>query len=455
MSVPQNDRVNVLERQIQELQRQLYQTRNRMGTELEKRTRAVGKRLEAKYAQNYKEAFSKALNDLKNADSTELRKQQEECKKLSAKIEQLEKEIANAKKQLYAKAENDTRHKKEAENTMRELLANIKSAASRPVEIFFPNKLKIYRDSAAEGERLIKRNLFTEAFAVLSSALLGTKRLENDCEQQERLFGYYFECYRNSVEQFKNIIQSDVMHNIKYKNQNIRLSDDDLAYWSDGTVTELLNEFEKHEQFIADVEKNGVRAAAKINQNDPVGCIREKTESLELFGECMKTAVGYAFSSFKCYDDFASAYQTVCGIMHSQGFLYDGCRFGEKNSALEIPSFYRKRLINERCIKDGAQPDYREIREMCFKRPVISGKNETVKLTFTPVRKEDTVNSLITMSLETYQAQNPLHDMFTEKLAEQNIFVSCGNDDIRQIMTLQEIKTIACTRMNTNTYDQY
>ena len=455
MAVSQNERVNALEQQVQELQRQLYQTRNRMGTELEKRTRAAGKRLEAKYAQNYKEAFGKALNDLKNANSTELLKQQEECKKLSAQIEQLEKEIANAQKQLYTKTENDTRHKKEAENTMRELLASIKSATSKPVEIFFPNKLKIYRDSAAEGEKLIKRNLFTEAFAVLSSALLGTKRLENDCEQQERLFGYYFECYRNSVEQFGNIIRSDIMHNFKYGKENIKLSDEDLAYWSDGTVTELLNEFEKNEKFIAEIEKNGVRAAAKINPNDPVGCIREKTEGLELFGECMKTAVGYAFSSFKCYDDFALTYKNICDIMHSQGFLYDGCRFGEKNSALEIPSSYRKRLINERCIKDNAQPDYREIKVMCFKRPVISGKNETVKLTFTPVRKEDTVNSLITMSLETYQAQNPLHDMFTEKLAEQNIFVSCGNDDIRQIMTLQEIKTIACTRMNTNTYDQY
>ena len=455
MAVSQNERVNALEQQVQELQRQLYQTKNRMGTELEKRTRAVGKRLEAKYAQNYKEAFGKALNDLKNANSTELLKQQEECKKLSAQIEQLEKEIANAQKQLYTKTENDTRHKKEAENTMRELLASIKSATSKPVEIFFPNKLKIYRDSAAEGEKLIKRNLFTEAFAVLSSALLGTKRLENDCEQQERLFGYYFECYRNSVEQFGNIIRSDIMHNFKYGKENIKLSDEDLAYWSAGTVTELLNEFEKNEKFIAEIEKNGVRAAAKINPNDPVGCIREKTEGLELFGECMKTAVGYAFSSFKCYDDFALTYKNICDIMHSQGFLYDGCRFGEKNSALEIPSSYRKRLINERCIKDNAQPDYREIKVMCFKRPVISGKNETVKLTFTPVRKEDTVNSLITMSLETYQAQNPLHDMFTEKLAEQNIFVSCGNDDIRQIMTLQEIKTIACTRMNTNTYDQY
>ena len=45
MAVSQNERVNALEQQVQELQRQLYQTRNRMGTELEKRTRAAGKRL--------------------------------------------------------------------------------------------------------------------------------------------------------------------------------------------------------------------------------------------------------------------------------------------------------------------------------------------------------------------------------------------------------------------------
>ena len=418
-------RITQLEAQLEAMRATQSRYITRMGDEIERRTKQIRQQLDREYSRTYSDAMKKTMEKLRAQNSRETDLQHKELERLRVQIEGLEKECEKARAELREAEKNkrseENAQRAEAMKSLAQLENGISKASSLPCEEFFPKKLKIYTSAREEGSRLMKKGMLSQAFSVLSSGVLGIKRLIVDSNNKNALFMHYTEEFRASLSEIRRTMQSEAVHTVEYEGEMLTLTDDELDYWSDGMTEQLYRELEKYEDLLRSIEKRGVRAVKELT-DDPIGFIRKKIESLEAFFSGISVAFEYAFSAYLEYFRFAERnYDLAVSAMSTQGFTVDGCKYG--SAQIRMPEAFTKLTAAEQCIEKGGKADPRETRAICFRRELAGGENESAVLSFVPVRTGTQVSSETNMSISTGQARAPLYNVLSETLLSVGIDV--------------------------------
>lgn len=452
MATDDKERIRQLEQQIAALREQQNRYVLKMGDEIERRTRLLRQQMDKEYSRTYKEAMERAMQRLQAQIGSESEK---ELKRLRSETERLEQEAERTRAALREAEKNRSRteqtQRAEAVSALEMLDKGIKEAQSMPCEEFYPKKLSIYQNAREEGDRFFKKGLMSQAFSVLSSALLGIRRLTADCANRSRLLMHYVEQFRAALKEVKTQLSSAAAHTVGYNGETMTLTDDELMFWSDGLTEQLYSELENHERLLDAVDHRGVRAIKEMSEGDPADYIREKTESLVLFWSRAQITLEYAFSAYIDYWRFEAVYPQAVGVMDTQGFSVKGCRYGSSQPDIKMPGSFLALLSREQCIEDGGIPDLRETREVLFGREFLSGETENAVIAFHPVRNGTRVRSEVTMRLTTDQANKPLYDELKEMLAAAGIMADkAGAAPVRHILDMTEVNRMATERIPTS-----
>ena len=447
------ERIKQLEQQIEALREQQSRYAMRIGNEIERRTKLLRQQLDREYSRTYKEAMEQSMKRLQSQCSDEAEK---ELSRLRLEIDKLEQEAERTKAALRETEKNRSRAEQtgraEAVSALEQLDDGIKEAQSMPCEEFYPKKLSIYKNAREEGDRLFKKGMLSQAFSVLSSALLGVKRLTVDCDNRSRLLMHYAEQFRVTLYEIKTQLSSAAAHTAEYNGEMVTVTDTELAFWSDGLTEQLYAELEEYDGILRAIDQKGVKGIKKMTDDDPVDFIRKKTDSLVLFWSRVQITLEYAFSACRDYWRFEDVYLQAVIALSSQGFSVKGCRYGRAQPDIKMPASFLELTSCEQCIENGGIPDLRETREVLFSRELLSGEKEAVVLSFLPVRNDTLVHSEVTMRLSTRQARRPLYDELEAVLASVGVRTEPADEApirIRNILRMTEVNSIAAERLPT------
>ena len=447
------ERIRQLEQQIEVLREQQSRYIMQMGDEIERRTRLLKQQLDKEYSRTYKEAMERSMQRLQAQRSDQAEK---ELRRLRAETERLEQEAEQTRAALRDaekyRSRTEQTGRAEAVKALERLDSDIKHAEAMPCEEFFPKKLSIYTNAMTEGKRLFGNGMFSQAFSVLSSALLGIKRLTVDCANRSKLLTHYVEQFRAALNEVKTQLSSVAAHTVEYNNETITLTDDELELWSDGLTGQLYSELEEYERILRAINHRGVKAVRNMTEGDPVEYIREKTESLVMFGSRAQITLEYAFSCCIDYWDFEAAYPRAVSAMDTQGFSVMGCRYGSSQPDISMPASFAALMSREQCTAPGGKADLRERREVLFRHELLNGETETAVLSFHPVRNDTQVYSQVTMQLTTKQANKPLYQELEAVLAAVGIPADTPREAPihRHILRMDEVNRIAAERISTS-----
>lgn len=266
----------------------------------------------------------------------------------------------------------------------------INYACQYPVEIFYPHRLQHYLDAGEEAHRLAKEGLFAESASLYDTVSMRIEDLVDDTKIKINELDMMFEIYKTVLARIENICTTD--WELKDKNGDVILAlteETDMDYWSDMLYHVLSGEIAEHKRIIEGGSAEWVHQTHN-NGYSPALMLDKQIRSLEVIPEQLEVCVQYALSACDSYNYIFTIRDTIVPVMAGQGYIYDGMKFGKRNSANKDTigyQHYRQWLVSEECLYEGEEPDYREERCMQF----INQEGNCCRIFIVPVRTGGTV----------------------------------------------------------------
>ena len=280
------DRVRELEREIDELQRQLRQQNRNAEAErqrmLSENRKAIEnyqqdmKRAVREHDENAKKEYEHLLRDYqRNIDKdiqNEVADMNSNYRKLLDDVKRSEQELERKNQELEAAVQsvrNDISKRNEGSSReAKEYLLNatgeFHEIEKKPHEKFMPKRLNIFYNAIKDGQMLYKAGLFEAATAVAISAKAGLERLGYNIDdkvlewdRQYELFimklNYFSVQIQQELDDWEEFIDEKSKNNPELRKKHLI----EINYWSKGEFAELVQSMNRYRKIAAEIQKTG------------------------------------------------------------------------------------------------------------------------------------------------------------------------------------------------------
>ena len=457
------NKISVLESHIRALESELYRSSQQMGDMLNKQTQTIRNQTAEQLDRDYREAFSSAMKKLDSSYTKEIEKLRTKSVEAEKRIKDMEVEVENERAKLYKQLSklqgSDKAKRSQAEYSFTTLQSEIETARQTDTECFYPRKIQIYYDAANQIADLMRKELYSEAFSISESAILGVKRLKNDTERKSKLFDSYFRRYEAIYNAARNLVRSKVAHTMTDEDGEIiyELSTYGLDYWSDGLYYQFLKILMEHGRVIDHIKSEGLGWIIAHGENDPIRYIKEQSDHIMNLPNCLKVSISYAFSMLDNYEHSLELKKLAGSVLKTQGFLYDYTAYGDTKCGLDstpgYKKYYENYLCHERCIEENGKADFREEKRLVFKKTLSNDKTEYVYIRIIPVRNRETVGYRSELIVTTEEERTGLANCLESLLHKKGIgdLITVNEivpdiDSIGRSMQIEEVIEIAATQ---------
>ena len=410
--------------EIQRLQRQIEEA-NRAMQENEARNRATLNRTVTEIHKQYEEAlhdqqqdYAARLRSIEESFSKVYIRQAERSRKeyqelrdeVNACEQQLSDQIrALRKEQARLVAEADARDavlKQKAQAALTSLEKQIVHACKLPVDIFFPHTIQHYIEAGEEAKALLQEKLYSLALSKADCTQLFVTRLTSETQARQNELEALFSLYQQSYEVILQHLHTAEMRRLSGSDGNVllQLSEQDISYWADQLYTELTTALDGH-RAVLDAGINGWLKKCAGQPVSPILLLDKEIQRLNSLSDKLSLCTSYALSACGNYNRTADIFDSVVGLLKTQGFTsekvaYGACRPG--NDTSEGYDYYQKTyLCHAQCLSPGGAPDYREERQLTMtKRYPGTVEHDTVSLYSIPLRDGAVVRAAFLLRLE-------------------------------------------------------
>ena len=318
------DRVRELEREIDELQRQLHQQNQNAERErqrmLSENRRAIEsyqqdmRRAVREHDENAKKEYGRLLKEYqRNIDrevQNELSDMNGNYRKLLDDVKKSERELERKNQELEAAVQsirNDMSKRNEGSSReAKEYLLNatgeFHEIEKKPHEKFMPKRLNIFYNAIKDGQMLYKAGLFEAATAVAISAKSGLERLGYNIDdkviewdRQYDLFvmklNYFSAQIQQELDDWEDFIDEKSRNNPELRKKHLV----EINYWSKGEFAKLVQSMNKYRKIAAEIQSAGKEIYLKkpdsANTDELKEYIKDITklsDSLSLFSNLYK-----------------------------------------------------------------------------------------------------------------------------------------------------------------------
>lgn len=387
-----SDDILRLQREAEESRRELNQLRLEINQTLEQEGRRMSALIQTEMRNvqaDWQAQYESAAAELRQSYQTALDKLYEQYYELLARQETIEAELREAYENVNAEmqqirqrdAERTRAQKQTCDRYFGRLSAVLKRLGQSAAEAFFPGKTGLGAANSREARQLYHRGEYSAAFAVLSSAELGARRLEIETAARLREVCYEIGRYRAAYCKAAEMLGSPCFHRAVGQDgtEQFRLSDTELDFWSDGTYSALVNELRTHWVLMQELDGNLKGWLSHSGELNPVRTLREKTDELQKLSEQLRIAAEYALSACACYQSMFALRAAADAVFHAQNFTFFETRFGSMRTGdlLTLRKITGNRV--QKPVTPGEIADIREERQLIWHKP-FSGDTVTLRL---------------------------------------------------------------------------
>ena len=280
------DRVRELEKEIDELQRQLRQQNQNAENErqrmLNESMRAIEhyqqdmKRAVREHDENAKKEYERLLKEYqRNIDrdvQNEIADMNGNYRKLLDDVRRSEQELERKNRELEAAVQsvrNDMSVRnegssREAKEYLLKATGEFHEIEKKPHEKFMPKRLNIFYNAIKDGQMLYKAGLFEAATAVAISAKAGLERLGYNIDdkviewdRQYELFkmklNYFSAQLRQELDDWETFIGEKSKDDSEMRKKHLV----EINYWSKGEFARLVQSMNKYRKIAAEIQKTG------------------------------------------------------------------------------------------------------------------------------------------------------------------------------------------------------
>ena len=458
--------IRMLRQQLAETQERIrrlqQQTAQTIDAENKRLTQEIRTGIMQTY-QNYQEAFNAETAKLRNLHTQEISAMRKQYEALLKRQQELEQNITGKQAELEAllhelrdeSAYQNTRSAHEAQTACKRLESECERVRRTAAEHFFPQKLRIYVDALRRAKELMVHKLFPQAQAAAYSGLLGVQRLENDTERKQGEFHNAVLLYQIVYQNICGLLHSEAAHCAN--GLNLRLSDHQIDFWSDGLYSALLQELSEHCKLLTEISENETTwLLKKCCASDAVKMIRQKTAELEQLPDLFRIALNTAFSACACFEESYKIRSDVSICLKDQGYQFLETRYGSmpaaQNAARLLQMYASGKQLPAAIQRDGI-PDLREERRMIWQHTGMV-QPEYAVIHLYPVRQEDRFINRMELEVNTPHDPQPLYECLHSLLVRNGIHVqqrATGSDYAHCRMDTAEARELLARRKQDQT----